>query len=148
MAKFIYEMQNILDLKEQMQVQAEQAFGAAVKVVSEKEEDLLNLRKKKLDYEAKYRKASNGTVNIRDLNDYNNAITNINSLIKAKLVELDVANKNLELAREKLDNAMKEKKTYENLKESAFEEFKALLAKEESKEIDELVSYTYSTKSK
>ncbi len=148
MAKFIYEMQNILDLKEQMQTQAEQAFGAALQIVATKEEDLRTLRLKKLDYEDAYRKASKGNVVIRDLNDYNKAIANVNAQIKAKLVELEVANKNLELARVKLDNAMKEKKIYEQLKEAAFEEFKIELQKEESKEIDELVSYTYSTKSK
>ena len=36
-----------------------------------------------------------------------------------------------------------ERKTHEQLREAAFEEFKKELAKEESKEVDELVSYTY-----
>ena len=41
------------------------------------------------------------------------------------------------------DEAMVERKTHEKLKEKAFEEFKQELLHEESKEIDELVSYTY-----
>ena len=38
---------------------------------------------------------------------------------------------------------MKDRKTHENLRDKAFEEFKKELAAEESKATDELVSYTY-----
>ena len=48
-----------------------------------------------------------------------------------------------EEAGEKLDNAMKERKTYEKLKENAFEEFKAEINAEEQKEINELVSFKF-----
>ena len=46
-------------------------------------------------------------------------------------------------AREKLDNAMKERKTYEKLKEKAFEEFKLEIEAQERKEVDELVSFRH-----
>jgi len=49
----------------------------------------------------------------------------------------------VEKAGEKLDNAMKERKTYEKLKENAFEEFKAEINAEEQKEINELVSFKF-----
>ena len=52
----------------------------------------------------------------------------------------------LEDARQKLQNAMQEKKTQEKLKEKAFEEFVKEENAKESKEIDELVSYTYGQK--
>ena len=51
--------------------------------------------------------------------------------------------RDVELARKQLNEAMVERKTHEKLKEKAFEEFKQELLHEESKEIDELVSYTY-----
>ena len=38
---------------------------------------------------------------------------------------------------------MQERKTQEKLKENAFEEFKHELGSEESKEVDELVSYRF-----
>lgn len=53
--------------------------------------------------------------------------------------------KNVDRAREKLDNAMKERKTYEKLKEKAFEEFKEQINAEEQKEINELVSFKFRT---
>ena len=49
-------------------------------------------------------------------------------------------------ARKKLDDAMKERKTYEKLKERAFEEFKLELNAAEQKEVDELVSFRHGSK--
>ena len=49
----------------------------------------------------------------------------------------------MELARIQLTEAMKERKTHEKLREKAFEEFKSELLHEESKEVDELVSFKY-----
>ena len=57
-----------------------------------------------------------------------------------------MAEKNLEIARVELNRVMIERKTQERLREKAFEEFKAELNARESKEIDQLVSYTYSNK--
>ena len=45
-----------------------------------------------------------------------------------------------------LEEVMKERKTYEKLREKSFEEFKAEVNHEESKEVDELTSYTYGQK--
>ena len=48
-----------------------------------------------------------------------------------------------ERARVLLQNAMVERKTYDKLKEKAFEEFKIELNAQEKKEVDELVSYRF-----
>ena len=58
-------------------------------------------------------------------------------------MNVHVAEKNVELARTKLNEVMMERKTHEKLKEQAFEVFKQELQYAENKEIDELVSYTY-----
>ena len=52
----------------------------------------------------------------------------------------------LETAREKLAEVMQERKVQENLKEKAFEEFLLEEKRQESKEIDQLTSYTYGQK--
>ena len=54
-----------------------------------------------------------------------------------------MAEKNVELARSKLNQVMIERKTYEKLREKAFEEFKQEVAYEENRMVDELVSYNY-----
>ena len=45
-----------------------------------------------------------------------------------------------------MNEVMQERKIHEKLREKAFDEFKQELAVAETKEIDELVSYTYNNK--
>jgi flagellar FliJ protein len=71
----------------------------------------------------------------------------VEELMKQQAVKLRIAERNLEKVREKLDEAVKDRKIHEKLKENAFEEFKVELNNEEKKEIDELVSFTYNDKS-
>jgi flagellar FliJ protein len=51
--------------------------------------------------------------------------------------------KEVRRARERLNEAMKERKIHEKLKEHAFEEFMLEENRKEQKEIDELVSYRF-----
>ena len=53
------------------------------------------------------------------------------------------AQKNVDIAQRRLNDAVKERKTYEKLRENAFEDFMQEMNAQESKEIDELVSYSY-----
>ena len=57
--------------------------------------------------------------------------------------EVKKAQRNLELARIKLNEVMVDRKTHEKLKEKAFEEFKKELEDTEKKEVDELVSFKF-----
>ena len=60
-----------------------------------------------------------------------------------QLINIKNAEKNVQIARKKLQDVMVERKTHEVLKQKAFEEFLQELSQEEKKEIDELVSYQY-----
>ena len=53
------------------------------------------------------------------------------------------AQKNVDIAQEKLNEAVRERKTYEKLRENAFDEFMQEINAEEGKAVDELVSYNY-----
>ena len=63
--------------------------------------------------------------------------------IRDQKIRVKRAEEALERARLVLQEYRIERRTHEQLKEAAFEEFKEELAKEESKEVDELVSYVY-----
>ena len=62
---------------------------------------------------------------------------------RTQMMNVHVAERNVEQARQQLNSVMIERKTQERLREKAFEEFRQELAREESREIDELVSYNY-----
>ena len=72
----------------------------------------------------------------------------MDDFIAEQEVRVAEATEKVEAAREQLEEVMKERKTHEKLREKSFEEFKAEINHEESKEVDELTSYTYGQKQK
>ena len=99
------------------------------------------IEKKRL--EDHYRELATGTLAPLELMESRRAIDFQRERIKGQLVEIRVAQKNLDLARARLSESVKERKTHEKLRENAFEEFLAELSAEEKKEIDEVVSYRF-----
>ena len=148
MAKFSYWMQNILDIKYKMEEQAKSSFAAAMaRLRTEKDKlDAMFARKKELEED--YRNKAQGQINVFDLSNGRKARDFQKELIKEQMVEVRVAQKNVEMARARLNDVMKDRKTHEKLREHAFEDFLHELSDQEKKEIDELVSYQYSTKAR
>lgn len=102
----------------------------------------------KKELEEDYRNKAQGQINVFDLSNGRKAIDFQKELIKDQMVEVRVAQKNVEMARARLNDVMKDRKTHEKLREHAFEDFLHELSDQEKKEIDELVSYQYSTKAR
>lgn len=143
MAKFRYRMQNILDIKEKMENQAKTAYGVANAKLSTEQQKLQDILIRRAGYEAKARDLVSGNINIMDIRECRQAIDVLKSKQRSQMMNVHAAERNVELARKQLNEAMVERKTHEKLKEKAFEEFKQELLQAESKEVDELVSYTY-----
>lgn len=143
MAKFIYRMQSILNIKEKMESQAKNEFARARQRLNEEEEKLQMLTERRLFYEQQGRDLQTSSLNVRDIIDNRNAIERIKEFIVLQKKAVTTARAEFEEARQRLRDAMQERKTQERLKEKAFEEFVKEENAKESKEIDELVSYTY-----
>ncbi|MFR2234624.1 MAG: flagellar export protein FliJ [Lachnospiraceae bacterium] len=143
MAKFVYRMQNILDIKNKLEVQARNSYAAARMKLSQEEEKLDRMFEQKKAYEENYRQQLSGNINILQINICKNAIELCKNQIKKQLVEVKVASLNLEAAQKCLGEVMKERKIQEKLREKAYEEFLQELNDQEKKEIDELVSFRF-----
>lgn len=143
MAKFLYKMQSILDIKYKLESQAKTNFSNAANKLSEEQEKLDGLRKRKAFYEDKARSLMMERLNVLEIKKAKYGIEKMNEAIKVQLVTVKVAEKNLEAARLRLNEVMIERKTHEKLKENAFYDFIKEINASESKEIDELVSYSY-----
>ena len=143
MAKFVYRMQNILDIKNKLEVQARNSYAAARMKLSQEEEKLDSMFEQKKAYEENYRQQLSGNINILQINICKNAIELCKNQIKKQLVEVKVASLNLEAAQKRLGEVMKERKIQEKLREKAYEEFLQELNDQEKKEIDELVSFRF-----
>lgn len=146
MARFRFSMQSILDIKEKLETQAKQSFAAAQAALLAEEEKLQALKDRRADYFEQGRGLRAGTLRVLDLEENQKAIKVIDEYITAQAREVDLARRRVERAREDMAEAMRERKTYETLREKAFQEFLQEENKAEGKSVDELVSYTYGQK--
>ena len=146
MAKFKYRMQNILDIKLKLESQAKIAYGVANQKYLTEQQKLQEIVLRRNSYEQAWKECMTGTIDVRQVSHARANVNTMKTLMRRQMVEVHKAELELEDARRALNEIIKERKTHEKLKEKAFEEFKAQLNVEESKEIDQLVSYTYSNK--
>ncbi|SCP95933.1 flagellar export protein FliJ [Anaerobium acetethylicum] len=146
MAKFIYKMQNILDVKYKLEEQAKTRYSEARVRLDVEQEKLEGLRNRKLMYEDMARELMCGILNLARIRHVRQEIERIKEEIKNQLIQIRVSEKNLEQARLTLNEVIVARKTHEKLKEDAFEEFRKELNSQESRENDELVSYSYSNR--
>lgn len=143
MAKFRYRMQNILDIKLKIETQEKNEFGIAARRLAEEEEKLEDLRQRQVGYITRLQESSVGELDLQEINYLKNSINTMKSLIRTQMFEVNKAQRELEVVRARLNEVMMERKTHENLKERDFEIFKAEMAAEEAKEIDQLISFTH-----
>lgn len=143
MAKFVYEMQNILNIKLKLENQAKIAYGQANHAYQEAQMKLQQLVLKRVNYESILESLLEGTIDVPKIKHAREDVNTMKTLCRRQMMEVRKAELTLEDARKALEEIMKERKTQEILKEKAFDEFKKELLRQESKEIDELVSYTY-----
>ena len=149
MPRFNYRMQGILNIKYKMEEQAKTEFGLAQMRLNEEEEKLNNLVIRRAGYEQQARALrTGGTLKPLEMEEARRAIEIMKVMIRTQMMEVKKAEKAVDAARMKLQEAMQERKMHEKLKEKQFEMFKEELAAEEMKEVDQVVSYQYSSKDK
>ena len=142
-------MPNVLGIKEKFESQAKTEFAAANAVVEEEKDKLLALRERKSRYLDRAKELFlRVPLDVREITENESAILKMDDLIGEQEEQVRRAEHFLEQQRVKLTVAMQERKTHEILRERAFEEFWQEEKAAESKEIDELTSYTYGQKSK
>ena len=147
MSKFVYRMQNILEIKDKMEQQAKNDFAAANLRGAEEEEKLeYCVQKRKRLEESGRELLMADRLSILDIEENKKLVAHATEQVRAQTIQLKMAQKKLEEQRIRMHKAMQERKTQEILKEKAFEAFLQEEKAAESKEIDELTSYTHGQK--
>lgn len=150
MAKFVYKMQNILNLKYKLEDQAKIEFGIAAEKLLQEEKKLEDIKKRQQGYQGQLKLSVSNTaktkLDLMKIRQLEQAVEVLKVKVRIQTYAVKDASLNLERARKKLKEAMIERKTHEKMRERAFEEFKIEVNKEERKEVDELVSYKYGTR--
>ena len=143
MAKFVYRMQNILELKQKIEEQEKANFGMATARFNEEQDKLRQLIIKQAGYERRLKELSVGKIDIKAIKTCKSAITSMKVALRDQMIEVSKAQKAMENARKRLNTVMIERKMHEKLREHAFEEFLNELDYEENKITDEIVSSRY-----
>lgn len=143
MAKFYYRMQNILDIKTKLEESAKQEYSEARRILNEEENRLKQLEARKMEYLHAYQQAITGKLVFEDIQENSNAVDIMDEYIARQNEVVKRCSKELERARQKLNQLMQERKMHEKLKEKKFDEFVQELNAAENKETDEIVSYLY-----
>ena len=146
MSRFIYRMQNILNIKYKLEEQAKTEFMLANQILRQEEEKLQELINRKINYEETIRKLLQNQLQVDRIRENQEAIRRMEEFIQAQKVRVEEAARQVEIKATKLTELMQERKAQEKLKEKAFEVFLQEENAREGKEIDELVSFTYGRK--
>lgn len=146
MAKFIYRMQNILDLKYKLEEQAKQHYMEVRIRLNEAEEQLMHLEQRKEGYFTAYRRLLENRLAVLEIEECKNAIIWMDEYIAQQRRVIQQVEQELEDAVQRMNEAVQQRKIHEKLKENQFEVFLQELNQEEMKEIDQLISYQYNNK--
>lgn len=143
MAKFVYRMENILNIKYKLEEQAKQEYMTVRVRLNEEEAKLNALQNRKQEYFAQYRDLLKERLDVLQIETCKEAILLMDEYIATQEQAVARIEEELELAIAKMKEAIKERKIHEKLKEKQFEIFLQELNQEEMKEIDQLISYQY-----
>ncbi len=146
MARFVFSMESILQIKLKLEDQAKAEYAVQMAELQREQGKLELLQKHKDEVQEQLRQQISAVLDLFRIRQLENGVENIKYNIRLQKVVVFNQQKKVSQAREKLNEAMKERKTYEKLKENAFEDFKKELNAEEQKEINELVSFRFGRK--
>ena len=139
-------MQGILDIKEKLENRAKQDFAEANMRLDAEKKKLDELYARRMYYMQEGVKLRSELIDVRKIRENKMAVLKMDEYIANQKREVALAAKTVEKARAVLQELMQERKAHEKLKENAFEEFMKGEQETESKEIDQLTSYTYGQK--
>ncbi|MEE3467769.1 MAG: flagellar export protein FliJ [Eubacterium sp.] len=143
MARFIFPLQNILTVKEKLEEQAKNEFSQANARLREAEDEEQRLRDREQAAEETLRQTLNESLDVMEIKKCEDAVEILKVYVKEQHLIVIKCAREVEIAREKLNEAIKERKTFEKLREHAFEDFVKEQNLQEQKEVDELVSYRH-----
>ncbi len=143
MACFRFSMQNILNMKEKLEDQAKNEYAQANARLLREQEKLEKIVARREEAREKLKLVLCETLSVDEIRTRENAVEVLKFYAMQQQLAVMRCEKEVEVAREKLSEAMKERKIFEKLREKAFEEFVFEEKKREQKEVDELMSYKH-----
>ena len=130
-------------MKEKLEEQAKNEYSQANMRLREAEEEEERLKGRQAAAEAELARLLSETLDVMKIKQSEDAVEILKMYVRQQHLVVIQCAREVEIAREKLNEAMKERKTFEKLREHAFEDFLKEVNLAEQKEVDELVSYRH-----
>jgi len=149
MARFVYRMQSVLNIKQQTENQTKMEFAVAQADLN-KELDLLQEyidRKERYLQEAEELRQKE-SLKLQDILDNQYAVAQMDVMIKQQNSKVKQQEQVVERVRVRLTRNIQERKMQETLRDRAFAEFMEEQKQEEAKENDQRTSFTYGQRQK
>ena len=143
MAKFIFKMEQLLNIKKQLEDSIKNDLAKTIREIERQKEILINLQSKKKQYIKDIKEQMLSGITVQKMKEFNAFIGSFdNKIIQQKKVlnEVEVA---ADKIRERLVQVVKEKKILEKLREKKLEEFKYQELKKEDLILGEVANYKY-----
>lgn len=148
MSRFRFSMENILIIKEKLEEQAKNEYAQANARLFREQDKLDALVCRCEEARQELRKKLQETLSMKDIRKREEAVEVLKFYVIQQQLAVMRCEKEVEVAREKLSEAMKERKIFEKLREKAYEEFVQEENKKEQREVDELMSYKHGVRTK
>lgn len=143
MARFKFNLENVLNIKVKMEEQKKMELGNANKILVNLQEELLEIDAQRVQYINDFYEEKGKVLKAFDLAKLNKYIKFYNDRMKEQKIKINQAECVVEEKREELKQALFEKKKYEVLKERAYERYAEEEKQEENKIVDEIINYKY-----
>jgi len=143
MAKFVFRLEALLNLKNQMENNLKNDLGKEIKKLEFEKNKLLKILEEEEEYFANYRKQSKDGATISIYCLYNNYYAVIKKRIEFQKKTINEFEKSVDIIRGKLIKVVQEKKMIEKLKEKEFEKFKKEQLIIEQKTSEEIYAYKF-----
>ncbi len=146
MAIFKFNYESLLNLKIGIEKKERNELAKRIGDLA-REKDFLNRLFEKQEKVIGEMHKGEGKFRVGDLKEYASFLANIRTEIEEQKIMVNDAKRNVDKQREKLKEALKEKKILEKLKDKKMKEFLLEEVKKEQKQLDEVTSYKESKKS-
>jgi len=142
MAKFIFKMQSVLNIRKQKEDSIKNELADAMRKLEAEKRKLAELEDRLENTVREFNEKTKKST-VHELIEFNEYLSVLNSRIRSQKENVNIVAQYVDKVREELVKAMKDRKILEKLKDRQYEQFLMEQKKLEQKTNDEIVSYNY-----
>lgn len=143
MAKFIFKMEQLLNIKRQLEASVKNELANAIRSLEYEKQLLKDLESSRIDYKNDIKQSMQEGIAVQKLKEFNAFMEALDTKIINQKKEVKDAQKVVDNIREKLVSVVKEKKILEKLKEKKYQEYILEQQKKDELELSEIANYKY-----